>query len=84
MENFRGRKLSQIGEKYDFHGENFRGLLAFATPKDATPQISWRKLLHIAINHEICESFLLYDESLPKLAIAARLYLQQGFLHAVL
>ena len=30
-------KLSQIGEKYNFRRENFRGLLAFATPKDATP-----------------------------------------------
>ena len=35
--NFRGRKLSLIVEKYDFNGENFRGLLAFAAPKDATP-----------------------------------------------
>ena len=35
-EKFRGRKLSQIGEKYDFHGENVRGLLASAAPKDAT------------------------------------------------
>ena len=25
---FRGRKLSRIGEKLRFHGENFRGLLA--------------------------------------------------------
>ena len=46
--NFRGRKLSRIGEKYDFHGENFRGLLTFAAPKDATPQISRRKLSRIA------------------------------------
>ena len=30
-------KLSQIGVKYDFHGENFRKLLTFPTPKDATP-----------------------------------------------
>ena len=30
-------KLSWIGEKYDFCGENFRGLLASAAPKDATP-----------------------------------------------
>ena len=36
-ENFRGRKLSRIGEKCDFRGENFHGLLAFAAPKDATP-----------------------------------------------
>ena len=35
--NFRGRKLSRIGQKYDFCGENFRGLLACAVPKDATP-----------------------------------------------
>ena len=45
--NFRGRKLSWIGEKYDFRRENFRRLLAFAVPKDATPQISQRKLLRI-------------------------------------
>ena len=35
--NFRGRKLLQTGEKYDFHRENFRRLLACAMPKDATP-----------------------------------------------
>ena len=46
--NFRGRKLSWIVEKYDFCGENFRRLLAFAVRKDATPQILRRKLLHIA------------------------------------
>jgi len=34
--NFRGRKISRIGEKHDFHGENFRGLLAFVVSKDAT------------------------------------------------
>ena len=46
---------------YTFEGENFRGLLAFATPKDAMPQILWRKLLHIYIypqNREIHKSFL--------------------------
>ena len=33
------RKLSRNGEKYNFRcGENFRGLLTFAVPKDATPQ----------------------------------------------
>ena len=36
--NFRGRKLSLIDEKYDFRRENFRGMLAFAAPKDVTPQ----------------------------------------------
>ena len=35
--NFRGRKHLQIGKKYDFHRENFHGLLACAVPKDATP-----------------------------------------------
>ena len=47
-ENFRGRKLSQIGDKYDFRKENFRGLLACAAPKNATPQILQRKLSLIA------------------------------------
>ena len=28
----------QIGEKYNFCGENFRRLLVFAAPKDTTPQ----------------------------------------------
>ena len=42
-------KLSQIVEKYEFRSrENFRRLLAFAAPKDTTPQISWRKRLWIA------------------------------------
>ena len=35
--NFRGRKLSQIGKKYDFCGENFHRLLACAVLKDPTP-----------------------------------------------
>ena len=35
--NLRGRKLLWIGEKCDFCRENFRGLLACAVPKDATP-----------------------------------------------
>ena len=42
---FLREKLSQIG---DFRGENFCGLLAFATPKNAMPQISRRKLLQLA------------------------------------
>ena len=58
----------QIGEKYDFHRENFCGLLAFATPKDATPVNFTEKILRIAITVEVetltlvfCfESFLLY------------------------
>ena len=36
MGNFRGRKLLQIGEKYDFRGENFCGLLVFAAPNNVT------------------------------------------------
>ena len=34
--------------KYNFRGENFRGLLAFAAPKDMMPQNSQRKLSSIA------------------------------------
>jgi len=45
--NFRGRKLSQIGENTIFTGENFHGLLAFAVPKDATPKSSRRKISRI-------------------------------------
>ena len=41
-------KLSQIGEKYDFHRENFRGLLTFAALKVPHPQILRRKLSRIA------------------------------------
>ena len=35
--NFWGKKLSWIGEKYDFRRENFWGLLTFTAPKDAMP-----------------------------------------------
>ena len=55
--NFQGRKLLRIGEKYDFHGENFRGSLACATPMNATPQISWRKLLWIASKPQNLQKF---------------------------
>ena len=48
MGNFQGRKLSWIGEKYDFCRENVCWLLACAAPKDATPPISRRKLSQIA------------------------------------
>ena len=43
--NFRGRKLLQIGEKYDFRRENFRRLPCQRMPR---PQISRTKLLQIA------------------------------------
>ena len=46
--NFQGRKLLRISNKYDFRGENFHGLLAFAMLKDTTPQISQRKLSQLA------------------------------------
>ena len=47
--NFRERKLSQIGEKYNFRGENFHRLLTFAAPKDARlRRILQRKLSQIA------------------------------------
>ena len=35
--NFQGKKILQIGDKYDLHG-----LFAFAVLKDTPPQISWR------------------------------------------
>ena len=46
--NFQGRKLSRIGEKDNFHGENFRGMLVVPRQKTSRPQISRRKLLWIA------------------------------------
>ena len=67
--NFRGRKPSQIGEKYDFCGENFHGLLAFAAPKVPHPQILQRKLSRIAtkttkfVKVFSLESFPLYGTS---------------------
>ena len=43
--------------KYDFRGENFHGLVAFAAPKYATPQISQRKLLRIATKPQNSQKF---------------------------
>ena len=45
---FSREKLLRIGEKYDFRGENLRGLPAFAAPKVRCPQILWIKLSQIA------------------------------------
>ena len=42
--NFRGRKLARIDKKYDFRGENSRGLLTFAALRMPRPQISQRNL----------------------------------------
>ena len=41
----------------NFCGENFRGLLAFAVPKDVTPHISPRKLSHIATKPQNLQKF---------------------------
>ena len=43
--------------KYNFRRENFRGLHAFAMPKDATPQISQRKLSRIATKPQNSRKF---------------------------
>ena len=48
MGNFWGRKLSWIGEKCNFHEENFRGLLPLPCQRIPCLQISQRKLLWIA------------------------------------
>ena len=65
--NFWGRKLTRIGEKYDFRWENVRRLLAFATPKDAThPNFTEKTFAnsHKAMKFMTVfspESFLLYS-----------------------
>ena len=58
-ENFWGRKLLWIGEKYGFHGETFCRFLTCAAPKDVIPQISRINLFmssHKTV--KICESLL--------------------------
>ena len=55
--NFQGRKLSRIGEKYNFHGENFRGMLALPCQRTPCPQISQRKLLQIATKPRNLQEF---------------------------
>ena len=67
--NFRERKLSQIGEKYNFRGENFHRLLTFPVPKDTMPQNFAEK--NFANSHKTTkfvkvfspESFLLYSSN---------------------
>ena len=76
-ENFRGRKVSRIGEKYNFHGENFCGLLTFAVPKDTTPPNFAEKTF--ANSHKTTkfakvfslESFLLYSITNPTMQYAS-------------
>jgi len=58
-ENFRGRKLSRIGKKNDFRGENFWGSLLFAVSKDTMPRNFAGKTF--ANSHKImktCKSFI--------------------------
>ena len=62
--NFRGRKLSQIGEKYDFYRENFCGLLTCAVPKDATPPNFTEETFANSHKSFSLKSFPLYDISL--------------------
>ena len=61
-ENFRGRKLSQIGEKYDFRGENLCGLLASAAPKDTTsPKFHGENFCESPQNRQILSSSKVSD-----------------------
>ena len=58
-EKFRGRKLSQIDEKYDFCGESFHGLLAFGVPKKRhAPKFRGENFCEQPQKHEIRKSFL--------------------------
>ena len=52
VRNFRGRKISQIDEKYEFCGKTFHRLLTFAASKNAMLKIS------LPQNRESHESFL--------------------------
>ena len=57
---------SRIGEKYNFHGENFHRLLTFAMPKDATPPNFAEKTFansHKTMKVFSLESFPLYGKS---------------------
>ena len=62
--SFRGRKLSQIDEKYDFYRENFCGLLTCAVPKDATPPNFAEKTFANSHKSFSLKSFPLYGISL--------------------
>ena len=53
-------KLSRIGEKYDFCGENFRRLLAFTVSKDAVPPNFAEKTFTKFAKVFYLESFPLY------------------------
>ena len=65
--NFQGRKLSRIGEKYNFRGENFHRVLTCAALKDTTPPnfaektfVNSHKTAKFAKVFSL-ESFLLYS-----------------------
>ena len=55
--NFRGRKLLQIGGKYDFHRENFHWLLTRAAPKDATSSNFAKKTSRLATKPRNSQKF---------------------------
>ena len=56
-------KTFQIGKKkYDFRGENFHGLFAFATPKDTTPQNFVEKTF---MNSHKTEKFMILPRKFP-------------------
>ena len=56
--NFRGRKLSRIGRKAAFRGENFRGMLTGCIMGVACLEFRGENFRGWLKNHEIHESFL--------------------------
>ena len=60
-------KTSRIGEKYDFRGENFHGLLAFTVPKDATlPNFTEKTVTNSHKTAKIHKSFFPQKFPTPK------------------
>ena len=70
-ETFEGENFCEL-VKIRFSRRNFRGLLAFAVPKDATPQISRRKLSRIATKLRNSRKF-----SPPKVSVIVFTRIQQ-------
>ena len=52
------QKLSRISERYNFRGENFRGLLALLRQRMPHPKFCGKNFCDLPQNHEIRESFL--------------------------
>ena len=70
-------KLSQIGERYDFSGENFHRLLTFAMPKDATPPTFVEKTF--APSHKTAKFAKVFSlESLLYSTFLRHIYLEFG------